>query len=87
VRKSGAKLSRMIAKKSGKVRGAEKTIKSILTPEHVAAFADWIEETSGVSTVQVIRRIGKEEGHAAAVKLVRLVCHQLSTTIVAEGEA
>jgi hypothetical protein len=77
----------MTATKPGNVRGAAKPVRVALTPQHVAAFADWLEEIGAVSTAQVIRDIGKQHGHAAAVKTVQQVLQQLSPAIVAEGEA
>ena len=32
------------ASKPGNVRGAAKPVRVALTPQHVAAFADWLEE-------------------------------------------
>ena len=73
--------------KPGNVRDAEKPVRVVLTPQHVASFVDWLEGIGGVSTAHVIRDMGKQHGHAAAVKTVQQVLHQLSTVIVAEGAA
>jgi len=60
------------------------TAKTSLTPKHVATFADWLESIGSVSTAQVIRNISKQDGHAAALKLVQQVLQQLSARIAAE---